>query len=144
MLSSPRNEEPSLHERGSTPKGRIVSFSPILVASTRKVLPLFTLLKKKTTFEWKLKCKEAFKEFKEYLSNPLILSKLEIGQPLFFISVSRQRIFPWVGAPISEVREDSFCFNSECLMPLPIFLSLLNSCQDWLANLADTLEARPC
>ena len=81
---------------------KIASFSRFIVASARKALPFFSLLKKGNTFEWTLKCEDAFDEFQKYLSCPLILSKLEVGKPLFlYLSVSNMAIF---GA---LVREDS-------------------------------------
>ena len=40
--------------------GRITSLSRFLVASTWKVSPFFTLLKKESNFEWTTKCEVAF------------------------------------------------------------------------------------
>ena len=68
---------------------RIASLSRFMAASAQKALLFFSLFKKESTFEWMLECDVAFTEFKGYLSYPSMLSKLEIGKPLFlYISVS--------------------------------------------------------
>ena len=54
-----------------------------MAASVRKALPFSSLLKKECAFEWTSKCEVEFIEFKRYLSCLLILSKPEIGKPLF-------------------------------------------------------------
>ena len=73
--------------------GRITSFARSMVASARKALPFFSLLKKGNTFEWTSECEVAFNEFKTYLSYPPILSKPEAGKPLFlYLSVSSATI----------------------------------------------------
>ena len=72
----------------------------ILVASTRKAIPIFSLLKKGNTFEWTSECEATFSDIKLYLSCPPILSKLEVGKPLFlYLSVSDAAI---VGALVLE------------------------------------------
>ena len=62
---------------------RIASLSRFMVTSARKALPFFSLLKKESTFEWTPECEAVFTKFKHYLSCPPILSKLEVGKPLF-------------------------------------------------------------
>ena len=82
--------------------GRITSLSRFIAASARKAIPFFSLLRKGKTFEWTSEYEAAFDEFKKYLSWPPILSKPEVGKPLFlYLSVN--------GVAIAEalVREDS-------------------------------------
>ena len=60
-----------------------------MAASARKALPFFSLLWKESSFEWILECEEVFQNFKEYLSSPSILHKLELSRPLYlYLSVS--------------------------------------------------------
>ena len=69
--------------------GRIASLSRFMAASAQKVIPIFSLLKKGNTFEWTSECEAVFSDFKQYLSCPPIMSKLEVGKPLFlYLSVS--------------------------------------------------------
>ena len=73
--------------------GKIPSLSRFMAASARKALPFFSLRRKGNTFEWTLECEAAFCKFKKYLSCPLILSKPEVGKPLFlYLSVSNTAI----------------------------------------------------
>ena len=52
--------------------GRIASLSRFMAASAWKAIPIFSLLKKRNTFEWTLECKATFFDFKQYLSCPPI------------------------------------------------------------------------
>ena len=73
--------------------GHIASLFCFLVASARKALPLFHLMKKKTNFEWTSEYEQEFQGFKEYLSRPSILCKLEERKPLFlYLSVNEGAI----------------------------------------------------
>ena len=49
---------------------------------------MFVLLKKKSNFSWTKECEAAFHAFKQYLSNPPILVKLEPREQLIlYLSV---------------------------------------------------------
>ncbi|VFQ84418.1 unnamed protein product [Cuscuta campestris] len=53
-----------------------------LTTLQKKAHPFFTVLKKRTTFEWTQECQLAFEELKRYLASPLVLSKPEPGDVL--------------------------------------------------------------
>ena len=80
--------------------GRIASLSRFMAASARKVILILFFLKNGNTFEWTSECEAAFSDFKQYLSCPPILSKPEVGTPLFlYLSISDAAI---AGALVQE------------------------------------------
>ena len=82
VLSNHGNKKPDLHQ-GYTVHDR-KNCIPIQLPSnvSSKSAPSFSLLRKESIFEWTPKCKEAFQDFKKYVSSPPILSKLNLVQPL--------------------------------------------------------------
>ena len=69
--------------------GRIAALNRFISRSTDKCLPFYKLLKNNKKFLWDEKCEEAFKQLKAYLSEPPILSKQVVGEPLYmYLAVS--------------------------------------------------------
>jgi len=69
--------------------GRIAALNRFISRSTDKCLPFYKLLKNNKKFLWDEKCEEAFKQLKAYLSEPPILSKPVVGEPLYlYLAVS--------------------------------------------------------
>ncbi|XP_056849746.1 uncharacterized protein LOC130499575, partial [Raphanus sativus] len=68
------------------PSGEFLGF---ISKSTDKCLPFYKLLRNNKKFVWDEKCEEAFKQLKAYLSEPPILSKPVVGEPLYlYLAVS--------------------------------------------------------
>ncbi|XP_056854988.1 uncharacterized protein LOC130509719 [Raphanus sativus] len=69
--------------------GRIAALNRFISKSTDKCLPFYKLLRNNKKFLWDEKCEEAFKQLKAYLSEPPILSKPVVGEPLYlYLAVS--------------------------------------------------------
>ncbi|XP_048611628.1 uncharacterized protein LOC125585939 [Brassica napus] len=69
--------------------GRIAALNRFISRSTDKCLPFYELLRGNKRFIWDEKCEEAFKQLKEYLTTPPVLSKPETGDTLsLYIAVS--------------------------------------------------------
>ena len=83
MSSDFGNEEFDLREGGSAFDGEESISLPVLNSISLAGASLFALLKKESTFEWTPECETAFILFKEYLSCPPILYKLEVGHRLY-------------------------------------------------------------
>ena len=55
-------------------------------------------------FEWTEKCEEAFKQLKQYLAEPPVLAKPEMGEPLYlYVAVSHTAV---IGVLVREERGD--------------------------------------
>ena len=74
-MAPPRNvkEVQSLNEK-------IAALNRFMSRATDKCLPFFCTLKR--SFKWTVKYKQAFEELKAYLSSPLLLSPLQLGEEL--------------------------------------------------------------
>ena len=59
----------------------VVTLNKFISRATDKCLPFFYTLKK--SFEWMVKCQQAFEDLKVYLSSPLLLSPSKPGEELF-------------------------------------------------------------
>lgn len=58
-----------------------------------KGLPFFKILRKEKKFEWTEECQHAFKDLKEYLASPPLLTKPETGDKLLlYLAVSTAAI----------------------------------------------------
>ncbi|XP_010495565.1 PREDICTED: uncharacterized protein LOC104772676 [Camelina sativa] len=70
--------------------GRIAALNRFIDRSTDKCLPFYRLLRKGgKNFLWDANCEEAFSQLKAYLSEPPVLAKPELGEPLFlYVAVS--------------------------------------------------------
>jgi len=80
--------------------GRIAALNRFISRSTDKCLPFFKILRK--AFEWSTECEEAFGKLKEYLINPLLLSRPNEGEILYlYLAVSPSAVSSTL------VREDS-------------------------------------
>ncbi|XP_019153722.1 PREDICTED: uncharacterized protein LOC109150267 [Ipomoea nil] len=62
--------------------GRLAALSRFLSKLAEKALPFFKTLRKVNGFVWDEECQAAFKELKEYLISPIVLSKPEPGEDL--------------------------------------------------------------
>lgn len=71
--------------------GRIAALNCFISRSTDKCLPFFKILKK--AFVWNSQCDEAFKNLKEYLMNPLLLSRPKEWEILYlYLAVSSSAV----------------------------------------------------
>ncbi|XP_016173755.1 uncharacterized protein LOC107616294 [Arachis ipaensis] len=81
--------------------GRLATLSRFLAGSALRTLPLFSLLRKGCQFEWTPRCKEAFQEFKRFLSQPPILTRPKNGEKLvLYLSVADKAV------SLALIRED--------------------------------------
>lgn len=68
---------------------RIAALNHFVSKVTDNCLPFFKILKKVSKFDWTPKCQEAFLRLKEYLSQPLLLSKPQPREDLYlYLAVS--------------------------------------------------------
>jgi len=80
--------------------GRIAALNHFISRSTDKCLPFFKILRK--AFSWSEECEEAFGKLKEYLTNPLLLSRPTEGEILYlYLAISPSAVSS------ALVREDS-------------------------------------
>lgn len=63
---------------------KIVALHHFIFRSTNQCLPFYQMLRTNRKFEWEDKCEEAFKQLKEYITTPPVLSKPEQGKTLYF------------------------------------------------------------
>ncbi|XP_062155167.1 uncharacterized protein LOC133863220 [Alnus glutinosa] len=68
---------------------RIAALNRFISRSTDKCLQFFKILRK--TFEWSSECEEALGKLKEYLTNPLLLSRPSEGEILYLYLVVSPR-----------------------------------------------------
>ena len=69
--------------------GRIAALNRLISRSTDKYLPFYEILRGNKRFVWDEKCEEAFRQLKQYLMCPPVLSKPEAGDTLsLYIVVS--------------------------------------------------------
>jgi hypothetical protein len=67
--------------------GRVAALNRFISRSTDKCLPFFKVLRK--AFVWDEECEEAFKQLKQYLGNPPLLSRADEGEILYlYLAVS--------------------------------------------------------
>lgn len=66
---------------------KLVALSRFISKATDKNLPFFKVLRNAKTFEWTDDCEKAFTKLKNYLSNPLLLSKSNPKEELFLYLV---------------------------------------------------------
>ena len=67
--------------------GKIALLNRFMSRATDKCLPFFCTLNK--SFEWMVKCQQAFKNLKAYLSSPPLLNPLKLGEELFlYLAIS--------------------------------------------------------
>ncbi|KAL1204628.1 putative mitochondrial protein [Cardamine amara subsp. amara] len=86
--------------------GRIAALNRFISRSTKKCLPFYQLLKRNKQFAWSDECKEAFKQFKVYLTTPPVLSKPDTKKRLYlYISVSQHAVS---GVIVREDRGDKW------------------------------------
>jgi hypothetical protein len=61
--------------------GKVAALNRFISQSTDKCLPFFKVLRK--AFVWDEECEEAFKQLKQYLGNPPLLSRANEGEILY-------------------------------------------------------------
>ena len=67
--------------------GKVAALNRFISRATDKCLPLFRTLKR--SFEWTVKCQQAFVDLKAYLSSPSLLSPFKLGEELFlYLAIS--------------------------------------------------------
>ncbi|MCI47140.1 hypothetical protein A2U01_0068381, partial [Trifolium medium] len=57
----------------------LTALSRFVAKSAQHALPLFKLLRKESTFEWKKECEDALQHLKRALSEPLVLTRPREG-----------------------------------------------------------------
>ncbi|XP_021595170.1 uncharacterized protein LOC110602052 [Manihot esculenta] len=73
--------------------GRVVALNIFMSKSAESCLPFFRKLRKVTNFEWTEDCQQAFRNLKQYLSSPHVLSSLIAGEELLiYLAASEQAI----------------------------------------------------
>ena len=73
--------------------GHIAALLGFLFKFAERTHPFFCLLKKQTNFEWTEEYERAFQDLKKILIEPLVLSKLRNGEPLYmYLSVTEKSI----------------------------------------------------
>jgi len=73
--------------------GRMTALSRFVSAGGDKGHPYFQCLKRNNRFVCTRECEEAFLKLKEYLANPPVLCKLQLGTPLcLYFIVTKQTI----------------------------------------------------
>ena len=73
--------------------GRLAALTRFLPKSAEKALPFFKLLKKETQGGWNRECEAAFKEIKQCLATPPVLTKLKPEETLFvYLSVGEEAV----------------------------------------------------
>nr|KYP73553.1 Retrovirus-related Pol polyprotein from transposon 412 family [Cajanus cajan] len=73
--------------------GRLVSISRFISRLVERARPIFTLLRKPKNFEWTDKYEEAFKSFKDFLTTPPILHRLDHhSDRLLYLAVAKGAI----------------------------------------------------
>ena len=73
--------------------GCIATFSKFLARSDKREHPFFFFLKNQVEFKWMEECESAFQDLKIFLVEPLVLSKLRDGEPLYiYLSVIERAI----------------------------------------------------
>ena len=77
-LQAPRNPKEVQKLTGMT-----AALNRFISRSTERCRPFFLLLQKWQIFEWIEECAVAFQQLKEYLSQPPIMSSLEVDKVLF-------------------------------------------------------------
>ena len=65
--------------------GKVAALNRFVLRATHKCLPFFPTLKK--SFEWMVKCQQAFEDLKAYLSSPPLLSLSKLEEELFLYLV---------------------------------------------------------
>ena len=72
---------------------RLAALTRFLPRSAEKALPFFKLLKKETLGGWNTDCDVAFKEIKQCLATPLVLTKPNTEETLFvYLSVGDEAV----------------------------------------------------
>ena len=65
--------------------GKVAVLNRFVLRATHKCLPFFPTLEK--SFEWMVKCQQAFEDLKAYLSSPPLLSLSKLEEELFLYLV---------------------------------------------------------
>nr|KYP64516.1 Transposon Ty3-G Gag-Pol polyprotein [Cajanus cajan] len=87
-MRSPQN-----HKEMQRLTGRLASLSRFIPKLAEKAKPIFNLLKKPKDFHWDDRCEQAFSDFKNFLSSPPILTKLQVQTDLLlYLAVANNAI----------------------------------------------------
>jgi len=74
-------------------RGRMIALSRFVSARGDKDHPYFQCLRRNNRFIWTRECEKAFLKLKEYLANPAVLCKPQLGTPLrLYFAVTKQAI----------------------------------------------------
>ncbi|KAL0366905.1 UNVERIFIED_CONTAM: hypothetical protein Sradi_3580600 [Sesamum radiatum] len=83
--------------------GRMTALSRFLSRGAERGLPFFKTLRKVEGFSWNEECQRAFKNLKEYLSKPPVLTKPQIGEKLYvYLSESEDAV-----SAVGKIGEES-------------------------------------
>jgi hypothetical protein len=97
--------------------GRIAALSRFLSCAGEKSIHFFSTLKKGERFTWTPKCEEAFQKLKEFLASPPILTRPQLGNPLFlYLAVTENAMG---AALVQEIKGESHLFSLSLLLSHP-------------------------
>ena len=82
MSSHTQHENPNLCQRSTTTQWEVGRPIRFLAGAAIRSLPFYATLRKGKQFEWMTECEQAFRDFKEFLGRPPILSRPREGEPL--------------------------------------------------------------
>ena len=92
--------------------GRLAALTRFLPKSAEKALPFFKLLKKETQGGWNRECEAAFKEIKQCLATPPVLTKPEPEETLFvYLSVGEEAVSAALVRE-TEARQNSYTLSA--------------------------------
>ncbi|GAU32568.1 hypothetical protein TSUD_218260 [Trifolium subterraneum] len=76
-----------------TLNGMLTALSRFVAKSAQHTLHIFKLLRKKSAFEWTEECEQVIQHLKKALSEPLVLSRPDVGEVLYLYSPSHPRLY---------------------------------------------------
>jgi len=98
--------------------GRMVALSKFVSAGGGEGHPYFQCLKRNNRFVWTQECEEAFVKLKEYLANPPVLCKPELGTPLrLYFAVTKKAINSVLLQEQDRVQKLIYFFNKVLQRP---------------------------
>ena len=84
--------------------GKLVALNRFIAKSGEVCLPFFRLMKKNTPFVWDDTCQTAFARIKEYLADPPLLSKPQVGEELLLYIAASDKVVS--AALVKEVNRE--------------------------------------
>jgi len=84
--------------------GRLIALSRFVPRLAKRTRPMVQLLRKGKKFAWDDQCEEIFKQFKEFLTSPVVIQKPRVDHPiLVYLAVSKEAVSATVVQETSSV-----------------------------------------